>query len=130
MEWETKIIEDRYSKLRKPEHNWVWSPQGLINMHYPEMWGFVQFSENQAGAKEDTFVLNKDEKIKWILRQIYYKERTYQMQNGKFTNDLSQLDVTIPTEYITKVYLTPNYFEAVVKVEDKEYYISSEGKTW
>ena len=130
VEWETKIIENRYSKLRKPEHNWVWSPQGLINMHYPEMWGFVQFSENQAGTKEDTFKLNKAEKIKWILRQIYYKERTYQMQNGKFTNDFSQLDVTIPTEFKTKVYLTPNYFEAVIKFEDKEYYISSEGRTW
>ena len=27
-----------------PEDNWVWSPQGLVNMHYPEMWGVVQFS--------------------------------------------------------------------------------------
>ncbi|MDP0490702.1 MAG: carbohydrate-binding family 9-like protein [Verrucomicrobiota bacterium JB023] len=26
-----------------PEDNWVWSPQGLINMHYPERWGEVVF---------------------------------------------------------------------------------------
>jgi hypothetical protein len=25
------------------EDNWVWSPQGLINMHVPEMWGRVRF---------------------------------------------------------------------------------------
>jgi hypothetical protein len=31
--------------LPHPEHNWVWSPQGVINMHIPEMWGIVRFVE-------------------------------------------------------------------------------------
>jgi len=26
-----------------PEDNWVWSPQGSINMHIPERWGDVEF---------------------------------------------------------------------------------------
>ena len=26
-----------------PESNWVWSPQGVINMHVPEKWGVVTF---------------------------------------------------------------------------------------
>ena len=26
-----------------PEDNWVWSPQGVINMHKPERWGEVEF---------------------------------------------------------------------------------------
>ena len=30
------------------EDNWVWSPQGEINMHIPERWGFVQFVEGGA----------------------------------------------------------------------------------
>jgi hypothetical protein len=28
--------------------NWVWSPQGAINMHIPEMWGFVEFSDEPS----------------------------------------------------------------------------------
>ncbi len=28
-----------------PEHNWVWSPQGVVDMHQPEHWGFVTFEE-------------------------------------------------------------------------------------
>lgn len=28
---------------RMPEDNWVWSPQGVINMHVPEKWGKVKF---------------------------------------------------------------------------------------
>ena len=26
-----------------PEDNWVWSPQGVINMHLPDRWGEVVF---------------------------------------------------------------------------------------
>lgn len=26
-----------------PEYNWVWSPQGLIDMHRPEHWGCLRF---------------------------------------------------------------------------------------
>jgi hypothetical protein len=28
-----------------PEDNWVWSPQGLIDMHVPEHWGFIHFKK-------------------------------------------------------------------------------------
>lgn len=28
-----------------PEDNWVWSPQGVVDMHQPEQWGFVEFAD-------------------------------------------------------------------------------------
>ena len=28
---------------RLPEQNWVWSPQGIIDMHVPEKWGYLYF---------------------------------------------------------------------------------------
>lgn len=44
VEWDTQIINGRYVKIAgQPEHNWVWSPQGVIDMHQPEKWGFVEF---------------------------------------------------------------------------------------
>ncbi len=30
---------------QKPEDNWVWSPQGVINMHVPEHWGYLHFRD-------------------------------------------------------------------------------------
>src|SRR5262249_37079720 len=36
-------VGGRYKKLPVPEDNWVWSPQGVINMHVPEKWGYVRF---------------------------------------------------------------------------------------
>lgn len=42
--WHLDIVEGRYVKRpNTPEENWVWSPQGVIDMHQPEQWGFVHF---------------------------------------------------------------------------------------
>jgi len=50
VEWDIEIIDGRYRKVpKRPEHNWVWSPTGLIDMHRPERWGYVQYSDKTAG---------------------------------------------------------------------------------
>lgn len=44
VEWRAEGSGRQYRKVPgKPEDNWVWSPQGLINMHVPEHWGYVEF---------------------------------------------------------------------------------------
>lgn len=44
VQWRHEIVEARYRKVPKTkEDNWVWSPQGVVNMHVPEMWGRVRF---------------------------------------------------------------------------------------
>jgi hypothetical protein len=49
VEWDVDVRNGRYGKRvdnggkALPEHNWVWSPQGVINMHVPERWGVVTF---------------------------------------------------------------------------------------
>ena len=45
VEWHTNVENGKYVKPKgEKEDNWVWSPQGLINMHVPDRWGFVRFS--------------------------------------------------------------------------------------
>jgi hypothetical protein len=49
VQWDLDVREGRYVKRLAPdgtplpEYNWVWSPQGEINMHIPERWGGVTF---------------------------------------------------------------------------------------
>lgn len=51
VDWDMEITVGGYAKRTGadgealPERNWVWSPQGEINMHIPERWGFVSFVE-------------------------------------------------------------------------------------
>jgi len=49
VEWQVDVRDGKYVKIPgKREDNWVWSPQGMIDMHEPDRWGFVEF----APAKE------------------------------------------------------------------------------
>ena len=50
VQWPLEVVDGAYRRARvptpddrHPEHNWVWSPQGEINMHIPERWGTVRF---------------------------------------------------------------------------------------
>lgn len=45
VQWDLDIVDGGYRKTPdRPEHNWVWSPQGEIDMHLPDRWGFVEFA--------------------------------------------------------------------------------------
>jgi len=44
VEWILDAVEGKHKKRKGlKEDNWVWSPQGVINMHVPEKWGKVKF---------------------------------------------------------------------------------------
>jgi Carbohydrate family 9 binding domain-like len=43
VEWQVRVVDGKYEKLPGlKEDNWVWSPQGVVNMHVPEKWGVVR----------------------------------------------------------------------------------------
>lgn len=44
VQWQHQIVDGKYQ--RRPEtreDNWVWVPTGVIDMHRPRRWGFVEF---------------------------------------------------------------------------------------
>ncbi|GAB4456467.1 MAG: hypothetical protein OHK0029_14460 [Armatimonadaceae bacterium] len=43
VQWRYRVENGKYIKEEGREDNWVWSPQGEINMHAPEKWGYVEF---------------------------------------------------------------------------------------
>lgn len=44
VEWPIVVEDGRYVKPEGcKEDNWVWSPQGVVDMHQPEQWGYVTF---------------------------------------------------------------------------------------
>ncbi|HUX96236.1 MAG TPA: carbohydrate-binding family 9-like protein [Bacteroidales bacterium] len=102
VEWKTHVENGAYMKDINPatgrpfpEENWVWSPQGRINMHMPEMWGYLQFSGIMAGEGTEEFRPDPEFSLKWALRLIYYAENDYYSKNGKFSESLGDLGLTI-----------------------------------
>jgi len=95
VEWRREVVEGRYVKLRDPatgkelpEDNWVWSPQGLIAMHYPERWGLVTFVEAAAGAPEPS---GQDLLARQALWRLYYAQKEFFEQHGRYAATLDEL---------------------------------------
>jgi len=53
VQWRHDVVKGKYVKRAGPEDNWVWSPQGVIDMHRPWMWGRLQFADGAASLKGD-----------------------------------------------------------------------------
>ncbi len=128
VEWKTKIKDNTYVKIIDPEtskpypeDNWVWSPQGVVNMHYPEMWGFVQFSVNTSNTRNIDFVFDEIEKIKWFLRRVYYAQREYYEKNKKYCDDFSLLQISDINQYEVNLEATANFYEVSVKLNENSF---------
>jgi hypothetical protein len=140
VEWDTKWENGKYVKLTDkdgkplPEHNWVWSPPGVISMHMPERYGYLKFSNNKAGTTKEEFKMPEVEQLKRVLWAVFYREEVFFEKNKKFTSSLSELGNDINTLFDAKAYklsiiTAETIFEAKLESLDGKIklYITNEG---
>jgi len=95
VQWDHDLIDNRYYRKKEDgkylkENNWVWSSQGVINMHLPEHWGYIEFAESPKLT--EPFVHKTDTEIEQIIyalfRKIAYGDYKYLRENlpGKITS--------------------------------------------
>ena len=143
VEWQTEVVDGDYVKVTDqetgrplPEDNWVWSPQGLINMHYPEMWGYVQFSTVATGTGEAAYVRNSLYPARYHLMDLYYRERTFYGNEGVYTDDLQRLRMFSTRELFVEgwppvMHVWPGGFEATLTAFDGTVLrVNHEGRLW
>jgi hypothetical protein len=127
VEWDTKIVNGKYVKQTdangnpRPEHNWVWSPQGVVNMHYPERWGYLQFS--RQGQDTVTFKLPYAELQKQYLWLIYYRQKEWYRKHGEYSTNITGLEVDSVVTIAQKINqlrleATKHQFMAFIKDKD------------
>jgi hypothetical protein len=103
VEWHIVVTNGVCQKIPNlPEDNWVWSPTGVIDMHRPEMWGFVQFTGGPATAKlktekraSDSFVPLAGKPARDLALEVYYAQRDFFGQHHQWAADLAQLGLSI-----------------------------------
>jgi hypothetical protein len=90
VQWPVDLVEGAYHKRLNPatgrplpEDNWVWAPTGLVNIHYPELWGFLFFC-----GEGESYAIPPEEYLAWELRQVYYREHALFDETGGFSPDL------------------------------------------
>jgi hypothetical protein len=89
VDWPMQVRQGAYVKPEgAKEDNWVWSPQGVVDMHRPEAWGYVQFSASAATA---TFAPDASLPARRWLSQVYYAQRERRRTQGAFARALDDL---------------------------------------
>jgi len=78
VEWDFDLVNGTYERKKvdgklQREYNWVWSEQGAINMHMPENWGIVQFTESTNPDQQ--IKVDPDFTLKQMLFALYRKTR-------------------------------------------------------
>jgi len=143
VEWKTNVKNGVYVKQTNPEtgrpfpeDNWVWSPQGVIDMHLPERWGIIQFSDEAPGSNVN-FSQSDDLKYEWVLRELYYRQRGFRQEHGEYTKDLNQLQAnSLFNEYNiqpkVQVNILDNYYVMSLTADelDHTFYIREDSRAW
>jgi len=99
VEWQTEVKEGKYVKLKGPEgrnlpeYNWVWSSQGLINMHFPERWAYLHFSKQSSGDSKNSFTIPYSEEQKKHLWYVYYMQQDYYQKHKVYASNLEKLGI-------------------------------------
>jgi hypothetical protein len=90
VEWRHEIVGGKYRKVpNTKEDNWVWSPQGVVNMHRPETWGYVQFSTAKVGQAH--FRPDPSGPARQLLHAVYYAQQEYRKKHGRWAGTLADL---------------------------------------
>ncbi|MBU6398961.1 MAG: carbohydrate-binding family 9-like protein [Verrucomicrobia bacterium] len=94
VEWPINVTQGRYEKIPgRREDNWVWSPTGIVDMHRPERWGYVQFSRRPPPVR---FRPDPTGPARDLLQEIYYAERDFQQRRGRWAASLAELGLRLP----------------------------------
>jgi hypothetical protein len=132
VEWDTTIEAGKYVKVKgRPEHNWVWSPQGIIDMHCPERWGYLQFSTRTKGPVK--YLPDPSRGVQDFLHEIYYAQRSYHKKHGAFTKDFAKLGIKASTLGTPGIEVTRTGYTATMAPKSaggREWTIAQDSRIW
>jgi len=131
VEWDTIIEDGKYVKVpQRPEHNWVWSPQGVIDMHQPERWGYLQFSTEAPGVA--TYRADPAGHVRDVLMRVYHAQKVYAKTGARWSGSMEALglnpaDLNVPGASGPVARLVPGGFEVFMTVTPSG---GQPGRTW
>ena len=130
VEWQHEIVDGKYRKIKgKAEDNWVWSPQGVIDMHRPERWGIVQFSIGKPGTVD--FRPDPAADARHLLHRVLYAQRDYRKATGKWAKGLGDLKLTGAKFDSVELETTRTGFEAsTLDSKSRRWHIRSDARIW
>lgn len=133
--WRINFSRVQWLKAGGPEENWVWMPTGKVDMHMPDRWGFLYFSNHVVGREEAFhYPYNMAAyKLLWAMfnaqQENYAKEKRYLTSKDDFClMDAELKDLPQGTEI--SVDATKNMYEITITIprEKVRYVVNNEGR--
>jgi hypothetical protein len=119
VQWTFDIVDGMYRRVKdQREDNWVWSPQGVVDMHRPESWGYVQFSTAPPGKA--AFRPDPAGPAKYLLHRVCEAQRMYFKKHDRYAPTLKELGLsTLSHKSLTgppRMEIQAEGFQAIVEV--------------
>lgn len=74
--WRINFSRVEWLKEKGPEENWVWTPTGRIDMHMPDRWGYLYFSDKTVGtAAPEAWAYPYNQAIYKLLWAMFYAQQ-------------------------------------------------------
>lgn len=102
------------SRIPQPPEYDVWAPQYEVNLHKPEFWGYVKFSDYNIESQIDTFICRPEENIKWFLREVYYYQSSFFEEHQQFSKHIQE-------EIILGLQKKYGMYSLITEMSDKKY---------
>jgi hypothetical protein len=124
VEWQHEIADGKYRRVPgTKEDNWVWSPQFQINMHLPEMWGYVQFDRSTRTPSP----LRADPcwDVRMQLQRYYSLQHQFQKQNQRWATPAEA-----PLEPGMRFEQTADGWKAGARCQGQQLWIAQDARVW
>jgi hypothetical protein len=101
VDWQTQIVDGKYVRTKTdkgqnmPPVYTTWTSQGAVNLHAPEMFGYVQFVD--ALPSKTAIISPENAKMKQTLWKYYYLQQDYKIKNMKYAANLDELSKAYPS---------------------------------
>ncbi|HTY57653.1 MAG TPA: carbohydrate-binding family 9-like protein [Bacteroidota bacterium] len=119
------------------EDNWVWSPQWVVDMHQPEMWGYLQFGG--PGARQSAFRHDPSRPAEEALMAVYRAQIEFRKAHGRWAASRGELTLlqkeTYPFETPPAISLTGAGYIASVTIrlpggKKVSWFVTEDSRLW
>lgn len=132
--WRVNFSRVQWLKKGGPEENWVWTPTGRVDMHMPDRWGYLYFSDKSVAQKGDKIVYPYNRNVYKLLWAMFYAQQQYHSKSGRYYRSekefiFSDIDRSLlPKGSKIIVEATNSSYLLSISSEGKLYTLSDEGK--
>ena len=116
VQWTVEVKDGQYQKVLGPsgrplpEDNWVWAPTGVFDIHRPQYWGFLFFTENG-----EEYPIPEDERLRFDLYCLFEEQRAYFREHGCYCAEADALCAAAGVMTRPTIETTAHFFEMRVK---------------